>query len=345
VVSVRSHGVGLVGVGNISGAHLEAFKDVPGWDVVAVCDIIPERARAAAERYGIPHVFPDVESLVASDDVEIVDVATQPEPRVAIAKAAIDAGKHMLCEKPLCTDASDAESLATAATAAGIVHAVCHEYRYHPQLRTMRALVEDGFVGDPRMVALERSQDTRLKGAGPVWMRDCSVGGGFVLQALVHTLDLVRYVCGDYALDAFESFGDATDAPPGAQIEDGVAMTGRMASGAVFSAWGGWTVPQPQGVRWAVHGSAGSLRFESDSHRTADPGARLLGGAAGEELYPLAVAEGAELPEAGAGRPFVHQLFAAMAVEVLAAIDGTIEAPLFSTFDDAARLMRGLEVS
>jgi predicted dehydrogenase len=343
-VSGRTHAVGIVGVGNISGAHLEAFATIPEWDVVAVCDVVPERAQAAADTFGIPLVYDNIDKMLANDDIEIVDVATQPEPRVRLASAVIDAGKHLLCEKPLCRDAADAEALAAAANAAGIVHAVCHEYRYFPLHRTMRQLVQDGFVGDLRVVALERTMNSGFWFPPDHWMRDRAVGGGFLLQALVHSLDLVRYVCDDFELDVLQSSGDQTGAPAGTDMQDSVAMTGRIAGDALFDAWGGWRVAQPEGVRWSIHGSTGSLRLESHSHRTAEPDATLLGGAHDGEGELLEPAAGTELPDVPEEIGLMGAMFVALANDVLSAIDGTEGPHCFSTFDDAARLMRAVEV-
>ena len=95
--------VGIVGAGNIAtSAHLPSYmelKDIV--EVVAIADIVPERAQAAAEKFGIPHYFASVEELLANVDVDYIDICTWTAAHAPVCIAAAKAGKHILCEKPL----------------------------------------------------------------------------------------------------------------------------------------------------------------------------------------------------------------------------------------------------
>src|SRR4030095_10619770 len=98
-----------------------------------------ERARNAADRLGLAEAFDSVATLVADPDVDVVHVCTPNATHAAIARAALEAGKHVICEKPLATSSADAAALAALAAERGLVAAVPFVYRFHPMAREARA--------------------------------------------------------------------------------------------------------------------------------------------------------------------------------------------------------------
>ena len=327
-------GIGLIGIGAISPAHLEWLTRADGWDVVAVCDVDAVKARACAERYGVANVFDNASGLIACDDVEVVDIATPPAPRFELAHEAIAAGKHLLCEKPLCLTAGAADELAELAGSAGLVNALCHEYRYHPAHVAAKRLIDDGSVGEVRMVTMERTASSRVLPTANVWLRDPAVGGGFLLQTLSHSLDLVQWMCGPIALDGAVARGHL-DGGGSSTMEDVVVLSGAVGDSAVLSVVGGWTVHQPIGTMWRIHGSLGTVQISTPSHRTADEDTIVSFASGSEAMAPVEFDPG--LP--GEQLP---SLFEALATDVLRQIDDPHAATSFATFADAAQLLHSM---
>jgi predicted dehydrogenase len=145
---------GPLGIG-VLGAHRWAEKaHLPGYAayerarVVAICDVVADRAHAMAERFGIERVYSDHHALLADPDVAAVDVCTPTDTHVELSRAAIQAGKHVLCEKPLARDAKDAFALAAEARARGVRTKLGFTFRYSPAIRQIQAWIADGTLGE-----------------------------------------------------------------------------------------------------------------------------------------------------------------------------------------------------
>ena len=143
-------GVGVIGAGRWANwAHL------PGWvrdgrcDLVAVCAREIDRARAAAEKFGAPVVTADFRELLARDDIDIIDVVTRDSEHFEINVAAIEAGKHVLSEKPVAHDFRDVRRVADLAVARGLKTKVGFTFRYSPAVRYLKHLIDSGSLGTP----------------------------------------------------------------------------------------------------------------------------------------------------------------------------------------------------
>jgi predicted dehydrogenase len=142
--------VGIVGIGAISGIYLQNLTTTfaESVEITAVADLAPERARAAAERYAIPHVLSS-EELLASDQVELVLNLTTPQSHYEIARRAVDAGKHVYGEKPLCVTREEASALRSAAAERGVRVGAAPDTVLGAGIQTCRKLVDDGWIGTP----------------------------------------------------------------------------------------------------------------------------------------------------------------------------------------------------
>ena len=159
-------GVGMVGYAFMGAAHSQAWRtvhhafDLPLTPRMAVlCGRDAEAASAAAAKLGWAAVETDWKRLVESDDVGLVDICTPGDTHAEIALAALAAGKHVLCEKPLANTVAEAEAMADAATAAaarGVRSMVAFNYRRVPALAFARSLVADGRLGEIRHVRVRR---------------------------------------------------------------------------------------------------------------------------------------------------------------------------------------------
>src|SRR5947209_4506726 len=113
--------VGMIGVGGWgAGGHLQAYRDSPHAEVVAVCDVVADRVREVAAQWAIEHAFTDYRELLAHPGIDAVDIATPNSFHREIALAALAAGKHVLCEKPLAIEVQHAREMERAADEAGV---------------------------------------------------------------------------------------------------------------------------------------------------------------------------------------------------------------------------------
>src|SRR5262249_44608796 len=150
------------------------------------------------------------------------------------------------------------------------------------------------------------------------WLRDPSQGGGFLLQTLVHSLDLIAWVCGPITEVSELAAGDAAGAS-GQATEDIVVLQGR-AGEALLSVVGGWTMGHRTGARWVSHGGEGTLQVTSPSHRTIDGAAVLVGARHDAELARIEPRDPIAEPSSG-GLSLMEVLFRRLAADFVNAID------------------------
>src|SRR3954470_16211312 len=141
-----SPGVGIAGAGFIGGVHARSAR-LAGARLVGVAASSPQSAERAAAALGAERAFASAEELVEAPDVDLVHICTPNHLHVPLAKAALAAGKHVICEKPIALDAFGASELVEAAAESGRVAAVPFVYRYYPTLREARERVRTGVAG------------------------------------------------------------------------------------------------------------------------------------------------------------------------------------------------------
>jgi len=193
--------IGVIGCGGIAnGAHLPGYAKATGAVVHALCDINEQKLNAAGEKYGVPpeRRFTDWHDLIASD-VEAVDICTPNYLHVPMAKAAVAAGKHFCCEKPLGISYEECVELEKAADAAGVKAMVCFSYRFMPAVRYAKHLVDEGKIGKVvNFYAQYLKSSAYMKDRGLDWRfvgRDARYGVSGDLG--VHLLDLASFLSGD----------------------------------------------------------------------------------------------------------------------------------------------------
>ena len=216
--------VGIVGCGNIVlRYHLPALMATAGVDVRAVADPTPERVRAALAMAGLPASagVADWRELVARSDVDAVVVATPQAVRPAIAVTAAEAGKHLLCEKPLALAPAAAWDIVEAARRRGVILATVHNYTFIPVYRALKRIVDGGEIGAPEVAILNFLSVEDRPGTAdyrPRWRHDVTEAGGGVLTDMLHAV----YLAG-WFMDANPTVVSATvDRRPGigGNVED-----------------------------------------------------------------------------------------------------------------------------
>jgi len=193
--------VGIVGTGRIADmVHMPSLKLWPeACEIVAVASRVEERARAFAERWGIPRVHADWQGLLADSDVDAVVICPPSGITATVAKAAVAAGKHVLCEKPLALNYPEARLIAEAARRSGRVRMVAFTFRFVPALRYLKRLVTEGHFGEIRHWRLAAFTDFMLDPARPIAWRNqrSQAGTGILADMGSHCIDFARYLLGE----------------------------------------------------------------------------------------------------------------------------------------------------
>ena len=188
----------LIGVGNIGHLHLANIQQSDKVTLAAVCDIRPERARTASDTYGCPW-YTDSRSLLADRVCDAVVIATPHYAHTPIGIAALEAGYHVLVEKPISVHKADCERLIGAHKDKNLVFAAMFQLRTDPHYKKIKQLVDEGELGRYlrvswiitewfRTEAYYASGDWRATWAGE--------GGGVLLNQCPHNLDLLQWICG-----------------------------------------------------------------------------------------------------------------------------------------------------
>jgi UDP-N-acetyl-2-amino-2-deoxyglucuronate dehydrogenase len=250
--------VGLIGCGNIAKTHAAALSTLPEADFVACTDIDIDRARAMAEDYHIPRIFPDADAMLGSGEVQAVVVCTPHPSHTPLVIAAAEAGVNVLCEKPVTTRLTDADRMIAAAERAGIKFGVIFQRRFWPAAQRMRQAIDDGKLGNLTLgeCIAHLSRDRAYFAQGEWRGKWATEGGGVLMNQAVHTIDKFQWYMGPAA----EIFGRYATLVHGdyIDVEDTVVATVRFASGALGIIEGSTSVKPNLGFRVAVHGDNGA---------------------------------------------------------------------------------------
>jgi predicted dehydrogenase len=189
---------GVIGLGFIGPAHVEALRRLGDVEVVAVAGSRPGKTKTKAAGLGVARAYENWPDLVADPDVQVVHNCTPNFLHYEINMAAINAGKPIVCEKPLAMDAPQAAELLRAVKDAGVIHAVCFHNRMYPLTQEMKARVARGDLGDVRLVHGTYLQDWLLYDTDYNWRVDPVLGGATRTVGDIgsHWCDLAHFVTG-----------------------------------------------------------------------------------------------------------------------------------------------------
>lgn len=200
-------GIAIVGTGMIAAVHRRAAL-LAGADVRGVAASSPHRAQEVAQAWNFPRAYRDIEEVIADPQVQVVHVCTPNHLHRAMAQAALQAGKHVVCEKPLATTLADAQALAELAGSTGLIATVPFVYRYHPVVREARARIAAGDLGPLHLIHGSYLQDWLLDPASNNWRVDPALGGTSRVFADIgsHWCDLVEWVSGQRFAEVSAAF-------------------------------------------------------------------------------------------------------------------------------------------
>ncbi len=190
--------VGVIGTGFIGPAHVEALSRLSNTAVVALAECSDEIARSKAEMLGIEKHYGNYRQLLDDDDIQSVHICSPNYLHFEMAKAALVAGKHVICEKPLAISVAEAEELVDVAKKKGLVNAVNFNIRYYPLMRQVRTMVQKGDVGDVLAVQGSYLQDWLFHPTDYNWRLEPEESGKSRAIADIgsHWMDLVEHITG-----------------------------------------------------------------------------------------------------------------------------------------------------
>ena len=186
--------VGVIGAGSIARAHLEAYAANPDVEIVAISDINADRARAVAQEFGASRSYADAHELLAQDDIDGVSVCTWNDSHATWTIAAVEAGKHVLVEKPIARTVAEATAIQDAVSRSDRVVQVGFVRRHSPNCQVLKSFIDAGQLGE--MYYAKAGLIRRMGNPGG-WFADKEIaGGGPLLDIGIHVLDLAWYLMG-----------------------------------------------------------------------------------------------------------------------------------------------------
>ncbi|GGD49745.1 Gfo/Idh/MocA family protein [Paenibacillus nasutitermitis] len=191
---MKQTNIAVIGAGSISEAHLKAYDRNSDAKLYAICDLNVERANAAARKYGIANIYTDYRELLADPSIEAVSICTWNNKHAEMAIAAIEAGKHVLVEKPLCRTVEEALQIQRAVRSSNKILQIGYVRRFEPKAQMLRKFVDEGEFGD---IYFAKTSYIRRLGNPGGWFADIErSGGGPLIDIGVHVIDIIWYLMG-----------------------------------------------------------------------------------------------------------------------------------------------------
>jgi predicted dehydrogenase len=351
--------VGIVGAGFIGRVHARSAR-LAGARVVGVAASSAESAARAAAEIGAERAFASADDLVVSDEVDVVHVCAPNHLHLPLARAALEAGKHVVCEKPVALDSTGAAELVAAAERAGHVATVPFVYRYYPTVREARARVRDGGLGELRLFHGGYLQDWLLDSSDDNWRVEPELGGASRAFADIgsHWCDLIEYVAGErihsvcartaiahaerprHEAHSFER-GDGDGAPRAVETEDIATVLFETDSGIV----GSTVISQVSAGRknrlwFEVAGTEAAVAFDQEQPETLWIGRRARSELIPRDFDTLTTEAAAYVTLPGGHPQGYHDCFDTFVAETFAAIAGKRPADDLPGLADGERAVR-----
>jgi predicted dehydrogenase len=263
--------VGVIGAGAWGAeAHIPGFQACDDVAIVAVCDVDAARAEQVAREKDVPRAYTSVEAMLAAEQLDVVSIATPTDTHQATAGAAIAAGLHVLCEKPLARTLPQARAMAAQALAAGVYTKLGFTMRYAPSMRRLKELVTEGFIGTPYLLEMMLQNGQFLSPEKP-WhwkLSQAHAGAGVIVEYGIHGLDLARWVLGEVrrVCAAGRTIIPQRHRPESGEVimidvEDSCGWLMEFANGALAVCHAGWTtIGRAPGLEFRVYGSHGAVQ-------------------------------------------------------------------------------------
>ena len=267
--------VGIAGASFAKAAYLPALRLIPEVEVVALASARLGSAQAAAGPFGVPHVYDDWRRMLSAHPLDLVCIATPTDTHAEMTLAALDAGAHVLCEKPIAMNVAEAEAMLDRAEALRRVHMINHELRFNAKRRQIRQWIADGTLGTIRHVAIDNvggswaRPDSRAAGD---WWSSAERGGGRLGANGSHQIDLLRWwfgeigaVCGRVRTMVPDRVDRASGCAWTATADDYVCFAAELPGGAMADVLISTVAHHAAANQTRIFGSEATVTLSSDT--------------------------------------------------------------------------------
>ena len=275
-MSTQTLRVGIVGSGWAGETHLKAYQQLADVEVVAVADAQAERLAQIKDTYAIPHTYTDYHDLIARDDLDIVSVATPNFLHAPVSVAALQSGKHVLCEKPLARTTAEGESMVKAALDNNRVLEVAFNHRRRGDVQGLKRYIDEGGLGRVYNAKAYWMRRSGIPGMGGWFTSREQAGGGPLIDLGVHVLDMALYLLGEPEVVAVSGMTYAELGPRGRgsrgdrvaagnyEVEDLATAFIRLKDGVTLLLEASWAVYGRHGDDYGVvlHGTDGGADID-----------------------------------------------------------------------------------
>ncbi|TYP79397.1 putative dehydrogenase [Paenibacillus methanolicus] len=270
---------GIVGAGVISASHAKVISGNPHARLLAVCDVDREKAEKLARAYGAAHIFTELADMLALEQLDVVIICLPSGMHEAAAIAAANAGKHILCEKPIDITLEKIDRMLEAADKNNVKLGCVYQRRTMPEAIAARQAIQEGklgkmVLGDAYLKYYRSPEYYKSAGWRGTWEHD---GGGALMNQGVHGIDLIQWMMGDIASVFAHSAALVRDI----EVEDTAVVAVKYKSGALGVIQGATSVYPAQDTRFELHGEKGTFIFGDNGiqlWKTADDSVEIPGG-------------------------------------------------------------------
>lgn len=270
--------VGIAGFGTMGKTHAYSVASLPYFyedppfraSVRGICTTSQEKTERICDELGFVMAYPDAHAMITDPEIDVIDICTPNNSHFEIASAALDAGKHVLCEKPFCFNEQEAAALAQKAAEKNLVCGVVYNNRHLAAIMRAKQLIDEGALGRILSFSFHYRHDSDIDPARTVgWKQNADIcGAGTLFDLGSHALDLCRSLCGDFASIggksqiAFDTHKNADGSLWQTNADEAFYMTATLTSGAV----GQISVSKlshgsEDGLEFSVYGTGGAIRF------------------------------------------------------------------------------------
>ena len=331
--------VGTIGASFAKAAYLPALSTIEDVELVAIASARMSSAQSAADQFNIPNVYDDWERMLSEHEFDLVCIATPVKYHAPMVLAALKAGAHVLCEKPMAMNSDESKQMLELAEEKSLIHIMGHELRFNPNRQKIKQLIEDGYIGDVRHVNIVNISASMGDPASRVendWWSLESEGGGRLGANGSHQIDLLRFWLGDIASISGQvrtlvpnRIGKDTGNPWIATADDECNFTAEMKNGAVVSVFMSGAARHTIGNHTQIFGSEGTILLSNDDEK-------LLVAKAGDDYQDMSITDpNADLD--GIGKGIWNVSFVALMQELTAAIREGRDLHNGATFEDGLK--------
>jgi predicted dehydrogenase len=291
-------GVALIGTGFGQKVHLPALRSNPHVEVRAIYHRDPDRAAAIAHQHNIPNACSTIDEILALRDIQAVSISTPPFLHYEMAKAALNAGKHILLEKPTTLNASQAQELANMAKNQNLIATMNFEFRYIPAWQRLSELLQEQYVGNIRYAKVDWLVSSRSDATRPWnWYAQKACGGGALGAIGSHAFDYVTWLMGDVKRVSARLSTSITERPDPSENNNLKPVTADDTCNILLELDGQVPVQvclssvamQGRGHFVEIYGDRGTLVLGSDNQKDYVHGFKLLGSQNNQPLQELEI--------------------------------------------------------